>query len=101
LIATNLLSRDLRRGCPLALDVTGVTYDLDPSQLPNGSPYAARRADPAWQQFLGSYVRGAEAFLVVQSPADGIGPQVRAILDSQRVLLRARHLTVYRTTGRG
>jgi hypothetical protein len=101
LIATNVLSRDLRRGCPLALDVTGVTYDLDSSQLKSGSPYRARRGDPAWQQFLGSYVRGAEAFLVVQSPADGFGPQVRAVLNSQRVLLRARHLVVYRTTGRG
>jgi hypothetical protein len=101
LITTDLLSRDLRRGCPLAVDVTGVTYDLDPAQLHNGSPYSARRADPAWQRFLTSYVTGAEAYIVVQAPADGFGPQVRAILNSQRVLLRAGHLTVYRITGRG
>jgi alpha-1,2-mannosyltransferase len=101
LVATNLLTRDLRRGCPLALDVTGVTYDLDTSQLPEGPPYSARRGDPAWQQFFSDYIRGADAFIVVQEGADGFGPQVQAVIDSQRVLLRARHLTVYRTTGRG
>lgn len=100
LVATNLLTRDLRRGCPLALDVTGVTYDVDSSLLHDGRPGAARRADPAWQRFLGSYVTGANAFLVVQAHADGFGPGVRAVFRSQQVLLSVRHLTVYRTTGR-
>jgi len=100
LIETNSLTRDLRHGCPLALDVTGVTYDVDSSQLHDGRPSVGRRADPAWQRFVGSYVTGADAFIVVQAGADGFGPGVRAVLKSQRVLLRVRHLTVYRTTGR-
>jgi alpha-1,2-mannosyltransferase len=100
LVATNFLTRDLRRGCPLALDVTGVTYDQDSSQLRDGQPSAGRRADAAWQRFIGSYVRGADAFLVVQAPADGYGPGVEAFFGSQRVLLRTRHLTVYRTSVR-
>jgi alpha-1,2-mannosyltransferase len=100
LVATNSLTRDLRRGCSLALDVTGITYDMDSSQLRDGRPGAARRADPAWQRFIGSYARGADAFLVVQARADGFGPGVRAVLRSQRVLLKVRHLTVYRITGR-
>jgi Predicted integral membrane protein len=101
LVETDLLTRDLRRGCPLALDVTGVTYDMDSSQLPDGRPSASRRADAAWQRFLGGYVIGADAFLVVQAHADGFGPGLHAVLRSQRVLLRARHLTLYGTTGRG
>jgi alpha-1,2-mannosyltransferase len=100
LVETNLLTRDLRRRCTFAVDVTGVTYDVGSSQLRGGRPSASRRSDAAWQGFLGAYVTGADAFLVVQAHADGFGPGVRAVLRSQRVLLHDRHLTVYRTTGR-
>jgi alpha-1,2-mannosyltransferase len=100
LVETNWLSRDLRRGCPLAVDVTGVTYDMDSSQLRDGRPGAGRRADAAWQRFLGGYVTGADVFLVVQAHADGFGPGVKAVFRSQRMLLRTRHLAVYRTSGR-
>jgi alpha-1,2-mannosyltransferase len=100
LIVTNSLTRDLRRGCPLAIDVTGVTYDMRSSPLRDGRPSASRRADAGWQRFLGSYVMGADAFLVVQEHADGFGPDLAAVLGSERVLLEVRHLTVYRTTGR-
>jgi alpha-1,2-mannosyltransferase len=101
LVSTNVLTRDLRRGCPLALDITGVTYDVNSSQLPDGRPGASRRADAAWQRFLGGYVNGANAFLVVQAGADGFGPGLRALFRAQTLVLRVPHLLVYRTTSGG
>lgn len=99
LVEANLLTRDLRRNCPLAIDVTGTTYDLGPGQLSDARPGAGRSADAAWQRFLASYVAGADAFLVVQPHADGFGPGVRAVLAAKRVMLRARHLTLYDISG--
>ncbi|MCY7372478.1 MAG: glycosyltransferase 87 family protein [Spirochaetaceae bacterium] len=95
LIATDLLTRDLRRDCPLTVDVTGLTYDLASSQLDEGRPGASRRTDAAWQHFLRHWVSRDGPLIVVQPGADGYGPAARALLRSNRVLLRTDQLTVY------
>jgi hypothetical protein len=69
---TNVLTRDLRRGCPLAIDFTGATYDRSPDRLPDGRPSVARRADPVWQRYLRASLGAADTVLLAQRPADGL-----------------------------
>jgi len=82
LVAADVLSRDLRRGCPVVVDVTGLTYDQDRGDLAGGPTPSARRHDPEWQRSVDRYLTGASAVLFDQWRGDGL---------DERVLTRLEH----------
>ena len=53
LLGMDVLGRNLRRGCPLVLDLGGHSYDYRP-RLP-------RNRDPRWQRFFLDYMSSGEA----------------------------------------
>ena len=55
LVAADVLTRDLRNGCPLVVDVTGLTYDQDRGDLGPGPTPTERRRDLEWQRQIGRY----------------------------------------------
>ena len=85
LVTADVLSRDLRRGCPVVVDLTGYTYDVDRSQLRAGSTPSARRHDDRWQAKVRRYFGSADAVLLVRLRADGLSR-----LTVRRLLARAR-----------
>jgi alpha-1,2-mannosyltransferase len=76
LVAADVLSRDLQNGCPVVVDVTGLTYDQDPGDLTSGPTASARRHDPEWQRAVDRYLTGAEAALFDQWRSDGLDAAV-------------------------
>jgi alpha-1,2-mannosyltransferase len=95
LAEANVLSRDLDRGCPVTVDVTGLTYDQAGARLADGRPGSSRRGDVVWQQYLQRYLAGPGAVLLVQSGADGLGPAARRVLARDRHAVRAGRLSLY------
>jgi hypothetical protein len=93
LIQMNRLSRDVRAGCPLPVDVTGITYDALCEQLPNGS-HVARINNEAWQHYLANYLTSANAFVIARAHSDGLSPDTRQTLLSDPPLRTAAGLTL-------
>jgi hypothetical protein len=98
LVAADVLSRDLEQGCPVVVDVTGLTYDQDRGDLRSGSTPTARRHDPEWQRSVDRYLTGASAVLLDQWRSDGLDPKVLVRLEhrdlelgrpSYRIFVRA------------
>jgi hypothetical protein len=95
LAVTNVLTRDLRRGCPVAIDFTGATYDRSPDRLPDGRPSVARRADPVWQRYMRASLRAADTVLLAQRPADGLTTATRRWLTHGRRAYADDTIAVY------
>jgi len=93
LIELDVLSRDLGRGCPNWIDVTGRTYDVDapPKHGPQGRLHNAR-----WQADLTSYLLSGDAAILFR-PETGADATTVATIRSNPVLVRHRGVTVYRT----
>ena len=98
LAVADVLTRDLRDGCPLVVDVTGLTYDQDRGDLTSGPTPGARRRDGEWQRSVDRYLTGANAVLLDQWRSDGLDPKVLTRLEhrdlelgrpSYRVFVRA------------
>ena len=87
LAEANLLTRDLDRGCPVTVDLTGRTYDQPGASLADGRPSASRRADGVWQRYLRRYLAGPGAVVLVQVGADGLGPTDLRLLARHRTTL--------------
>jgi hypothetical protein len=81
LVAADVLTRDLQHGCPLVVDVTGLTYDQDRGDLTSGPTPAARRRDGEWQRSVDRYLAGANAVLLDQWRSDGLDPLVLTRLE--------------------
>jgi hypothetical protein len=62
LIETDLLGRNLDRGCPLVIDPGGYSYDLP---QPGAEP-VSRARNQAWQAWYLDHLRGAEAVVTVR-----------------------------------
>jgi hypothetical protein len=62
LIAMNVLTRNVRRGCPLMLDLGGYSYDLRP---PGRWP-VPRAQNPLWQRHALAHLRTGSATIVVR-----------------------------------
>ena len=62
LIAMNVLTRNLRRGCPLMLDLGGYSYDLRP---PGRRP-VPRARNPLWQRHALDHLKSGSATIVVR-----------------------------------
>ncbi|MGN6475436.1 MAG: ArnT family glycosyltransferase [Mycobacteriales bacterium] len=85
LIDMNRLSRDLRQGCPLPVDVTGITYD-------RLAGTTHRRLNLPWQRYLVTYLRSGSSFVVARGKYDEIAPAFRLDLDSRVPIATADHL---------
>ncbi len=74
LVALDVLSRELSRGCPVAVDLTGLTYDRDALPLrPDGSA-VPRPENPRWQRSLMAHLTAGEATILGRRGADGFSP---------------------------
>jgi alpha-1,2-mannosyltransferase len=91
LIQMDRLSGDLRHGCQLPVDVTGITYDALCRRGPNGKSLA-RRDNVAWQRYLDSYLTSADAFVVARSAGDGLSHRTAKMLQAQVQLVSAHGL---------
>lgn len=78
LILMNKLSSDLSHGCPVAVDVSGVTYDFARRTLANGRP-VPRYRNVAWNHYLYGYLSSASSFVFVRPEAGVSAATLRAI----------------------
>ncbi len=81
LVTADVLTSDLRHGCRLVVDVTGLTYDQDPGDLGSGPTPRERRRDLEWQRSVAGYFQGADAVLLDQWRSDGLSARLLAGLE--------------------
>ena len=98
LIQMNRLSRDLRHGCRVLVDVTGITYDTLRRTTPDGRP-VPRARNQAFQQYLTAYLTAGSAFVLLRPASDGMPPAARRDLRRRRALSRADGLVLRAGTG--
>jgi hypothetical protein len=94
LVLTNVLGRDLRRHCPVMVDVTGLTYDRD-VRYRHGHP-VARRHDHAWQRDLRTYLTSGGVAFIVRAQQDGLSGRSRRVLGRLPSLHAARDYVLQR-----
>jgi alpha-1,2-mannosyltransferase len=97
LAVADVLTRDLRRGCPVIIDFTGLTYDQDRGDLPSGRTSHARSHDAEWQAIVQRYLTGGDAIILVQASADGFNTETKALLKPLPVLARGDGFVIYGT----
>ena len=95
LIQMDLLGRDLERGCPVWVDVTGLTYDSAAVRRPNGAP-VPRALNGPWQQALLGYLLSGNATILVRRTSDGIAPSTASTIERLPVLTRQSGDTLFR-----
>jgi alpha-1,2-mannosyltransferase len=69
LIQMNRLSADLATGCALPVDVGGLGYDLR-ERVGTSMVYLPRSRNPAWQEFLYSYLIRSRAFVLLRGEGE-------------------------------
>jgi hypothetical protein len=79
LVEINRLSSDLRAGCQLPVDVTGITYDRL-SQPARHGIRNSRRNNVAWQRYLVSYLTSGHTFVLARRGSDGLSASTSAEL---------------------
>jgi hypothetical protein len=87
LVTADVLTRDLRDGCRLVVDVTGLTYDQDPGDLGAGPTPRERRRDLEWQASVARYFAGSGAVVLDQWRHDGLDGRLLAGLERRDVEL--------------
>lgn len=90
LAVLDVLTPDLRAGCAVPVDVTGVTYDRDSVRQPNGRA-VSRLRNPLWQRDLQAYLGGADVVVLSRAP--------RSMLDRRGMTELARRPLELRRTG--
>jgi alpha-1,2-mannosyltransferase len=88
LIQMNRLSSDLRSGCRIAIDVTGITYDSLHRTEPDGST-TPREDNLAWQHYLYDYLVSGRSFVVARSAGDAMAPRTADALRKQPTLTQS------------
>jgi hypothetical protein len=95
LLVTTGLRRDLRDGCPLVLDPTGVSYETDRGQLAAGSVAASRRAASRYQLAMEEYYDDSNAAMFSRTGADGLTASTKEeITDELPVVVKLGKVTV-------
>ena len=89
LLATDTLVRDLRQGCAVVIDPTGLVYDLHPSRSGSGYALPGRRADVQWQQRMQTWFAASDAVIVQRRNLTGLSA------DTLRELARGRTVSRY------
>ena len=97
LIEMNVLSRDLRNGCVVRIDVTGYTYEGEIARGPDGKPLS-RQKDAAWQHQVLGYLTSGDA-LVLARPETGLSGASRREIARWPVLARIHGYTLYARPG--
>jgi hypothetical protein len=87
LIGMNRLSSDLRNGCTVPVDVSGITYDTLHRTRRNGR-VLARRANAPYQRFLVHYLMSASSYGLLRGPQE-LSVRTRRLLEHQPVLARS------------
>jgi hypothetical protein len=87
LIDMNRLSSDLRAGCPLPVDVTGITYD-------RLSATTDRRLNIPWQHYLVNYLLSGSSFAVARGKYDEIDRDSRHVLRLRVLLAEGPNLEI-------
>ncbi|HEX8509874.1 MAG TPA: hypothetical protein VF635_10320 [Propionibacteriaceae bacterium] len=96
LLALNVLSRNLRRGCPLLLDLGGYTYDLNRP----GQPRLRRERDPRWQRLALDHLSSGSATMVTRySTSFGFSKSTSTTIKSWPVLGTAGKYKLRRPSG--
>jgi hypothetical protein len=99
LIQMNRLSTDLRSGCRVAIDVTGITYDTLHRVLPHGRQLPRDR-NRAFQRFLYDYLVSGSSFVVARRDGDAISVGNARALARSRLLVRIGDLVLRTGNGR-
>jgi alpha-1,2-mannosyltransferase len=94
LVLTDLMTRDLDRGCPTRIDVSGVTYDSD-RMLTSGGTLMPRALNPLWQRDILGYLTSTPRSIVTRAGPDGFSLRSKAELALLKVLLHEDGVTVY------
>lgn len=94
LILLNVLSRDLRHGCRLWVDVTGWTYDR---YAPPGNRQISRKYNARWQRYLTAYLLSGDRVTLFRAMFTGIGPRLHRIYVRLPITARSGTFSVRRT----
>jgi hypothetical protein len=78
LALVDVLSRDLRQGCTVWVDVTGYTYDRDLVLGPDGRPLH-RKDNVRWQRDLSHYLTSGDAAILYRR-GSGVSDATRAVI---------------------
>lgn len=77
LIETGALQRNFARRCPLVVDLSGYSYDLQPS----AARHLARPADQQWQRLVQDHLAGGTTAVVVRFRTDaGLSAATRKVI---------------------
>jgi alpha-1,2-mannosyltransferase len=95
LIGTNVLGRDLRRGCPVVVDITGLTYTLAGSDMAQGNTLVARRHNAVWQRFLTHYFLASDAVILQRGNAAQLNEHTLALVHGAGATMRAGHFEIF------
>jgi alpha-1,2-mannosyltransferase len=94
LIEMNVLSRDLRNGCPLHPDVTGYTYEGELALGPQDQ-VLPRRNNPAWQKQVLGYLTSGNAVLLARRKGTGLDRASMQAIKRWPVLARIDGYTLF------
>lgn len=87
LIAANVMTRDLQRGCPVIFDVDGSVYSVGAGSNPRGlTSHQRRHLSTAYQDMLADYFVASDAVILHREAADGLDPALRSELRSRPLL---------------
>jgi alpha-1,2-mannosyltransferase len=93
LVETDLLARNLERGCPLVVDPGGYSYDL----AEPGAAQVARARNQAWQAWYLDHLRSADAVVTVRyTTRFGLSRSTAATVRSWPVLAQVGDVVVRR-----
>ena len=88
LIEMDVLTRDLRRGCPPVVDVSGISFDRYLVTGPDGEPLP-RIQNPRWQRRVAALLQSGSAMVVVNVRLTGLSPATLRRLAKVPVLAKA------------
>lgn len=94
LALADVLTRDLQRGCPTRIDVSGVTYNVERVSGPDGRTLSRSR-NPLWQRDLMGYLMSGQAAITTRSAVDGLTRTDLVRLARRGVLYRGHGVVVY------
>jgi len=94
LIELDVLTQDLRHGCPNWIDVDGTAYGLQASGM------ATRSASVRWQRALRRYLLAGDRLTRYWPHDPGFGPDLTRTMRRLPVLARSGRFRVWLTKGR-
>ncbi len=94
LVQLDVLGRDLRRGCPVVVDVGGLSHDRDAAAIVDGRQ-TPRRTDLRWQRDVRGYLESGAAQVLVRRHYDGFDRATIRGLHRPRLRLDSGAYAVY------